>query len=118
MNKSTTSRKVSDYLVLPIKGKWFDMIIAGIKLDEYRDIKPYYEARLRRHVGKGSFNVIFRNGYGRSVPSILCRCFCSIGTGRKEWGAAPDKEYFVLSIISVTALQQRPSHNAKAVSMA
>lgn len=29
-------------LILPLKKKWFDMIKAGIKKEEYREIKPYY----------------------------------------------------------------------------
>ena len=32
-------------LVLPIKKKWFDMIISGEKKEEYREIKPYYDKR-------------------------------------------------------------------------
>lgn len=30
-------------LILPIKRKWFDMILSGEKKEEYRDIKPYYD---------------------------------------------------------------------------
>ena len=33
-------------LTLPIKKKWYDMIIAGIKQEEYREIKDYYDSRL------------------------------------------------------------------------
>ena len=29
-------------LTLPIKKKWFDMILSGEKKEEYREIKPYY----------------------------------------------------------------------------
>ena len=28
-------------LTLPIKKKWFDMIVSGEKKEEYREIKPY-----------------------------------------------------------------------------
>ena len=31
-------------LVLPIKKKWFDMILSGEKKEEYREIKRYYES--------------------------------------------------------------------------
>lgn len=34
-------------LVLPIKKKWFYMILTGEKREEYRDIKPYYTTRLK-----------------------------------------------------------------------
>ena len=34
-------------LILPIKKKWFDMIVSGEKKEEYREIKPYYDSRFR-----------------------------------------------------------------------
>ena len=33
-------------LTLTVNKQWFDMIIAGEKTDEYREIKPYLVARL------------------------------------------------------------------------
>lgn len=33
---------VSSVLTLVVKGKFFDMINSGVKLEEYRDIKPHY----------------------------------------------------------------------------
>lgn len=38
--------KKNKTLILHLKKKWFDMIKAGIKKAEYREIKPYYEKRL------------------------------------------------------------------------
>lgn len=35
-------------LTLPIKKKWFDMIVAGEKKEEYREIKPYYDSRFKK----------------------------------------------------------------------
>ena len=32
-------------LTLPIKKKWFDMILLGEKTEEYREIKPYWTTR-------------------------------------------------------------------------
>ena len=29
-------------LHLTLKKQWFDMILSGVKTEEYRDIKPYY----------------------------------------------------------------------------
>ncbi len=115
MTVATPTHKVGKYLVMPIKGKWFYMLYAGTKLEEYREIKPYYEARLRPHVGKGTFEVIFRNGYGREVPSVLCKCTCHIGNGRSEWGGDPNVEYFVLVIMSVCFLPHREKQRTKAV---
>ena len=33
-------------LILPIKKKWFDMIVSGQKKEEYREIKDYYDTRI------------------------------------------------------------------------
>lgn len=33
-------------IILPIKRKWFDMILAGEKKEEYREIKSYWASRL------------------------------------------------------------------------
>lgn len=35
-------------LILPIKGKWFNMILSGGKQEEYREIKPYYMTRFKK----------------------------------------------------------------------
>lgn len=33
-------------LKLVLKKKWYDMIESGVKLEEYRDIKPHWTTRL------------------------------------------------------------------------
>ena len=33
-------------LDLPLKAKWYEMIESGIKTEEYREIKPYWDKRL------------------------------------------------------------------------
>lgn len=38
-------------LTLPIKKKWFDMILSGEKKEEYREIKEYYETRFQNLFG-------------------------------------------------------------------
>ena len=61
-------------LTLPIKKKWFDMIKSGVKKEEYREIKPYYDSRFfneyKRNNNKTCFYVIFKNGYYKNSPSI------------------------------------------------
>ena len=39
-------------LVLPIKKKWFDMILSSQKKEEYREIKPYYKTRFYNAIKK------------------------------------------------------------------
>lgn len=102
-------------LILLIKKKWFDMIKSGEKKEEYREIKPYYTTRfdnilyqyfkdengniLCNHVDY--FDVIFRNGYRKDSPEIKCKVHISKGYGNPEWGAEPNKLYYVLEILSV-----------------
>lgn len=38
-------------LTMPIKKKWFDMILSGEKKEEYREIKPYWTIRLAKSFG-------------------------------------------------------------------
>ena len=111
-------------LVLPIKKKWFDMIASGIKKEEYREIKPYYDSRFKRHLPRhtnfrneyiaADFFIVFRNGYNYNSPSIKCRCVVEVGTGKKEWGAEESKEYYILKILEIIEIKNwdNPSPNA------
>lgn len=99
-------------LTLPIKKKWFDMIKSDEKKEEYREIKPYYTSRfvyfdevLNEPFIKGCMNIMFRNGYSKNSPSIKCLVNIDTGTGREEWGAEPNKEYYVLKILSVEEVE-------------
>lgn len=85
-------------LVLPIKKKWFDMILSGEKKEEYREIKRYYESRLDYQEFK---DIIFRNGYSRKSPYLKARVKIKKGYGKEEWGAEPWKKYYVLEIVEI-----------------
>lgn len=106
-------------LTLPIKKKWFDMILSGEKPEEYREITQYWTVRMQNQFGvillneeqlvpfevvvpecaRGALQLIrFRNGYAASSPSFLARCTLRIGAGKPEWGAEPGRKYFVLGI--------------------
>lgn len=87
-------------IVLPIKRKWFDLIRADVKLEEYRAITPRYRTMFQNAADeRGEFWVLLRNGYSRAAPSICCRVRLSVGPGNPEWGAVPDNQYFILSIL-------------------
>lgn len=121
-------------LILPIKKRWFDMILSGEKKEEYRDIKEYYETRFQNLFGaitihplyppdnfldRSEFEllqgeavpeeirkdsvqeIIFRNGYSKDSKAIKARCRLRTGKGRPEWGAEPDKQYYILEILNV-----------------
>ncbi|MCI7129625.1 MAG: ASCH domain-containing protein [Lachnospiraceae bacterium] len=93
-------------LILPTKGKWFRMILDRVKLEEYREIKPYYTKRFRT-IGLldayglptvNKVNVMFRNGYSGNAPYFLANVSLDIKIGREEWGAESGKEYYALRI--------------------
>lgn len=86
-------------LILPIKSKWFNMILSGDKQEEYREIKPYYTMRFKKifemypnsniPTGLDKQLIGFRNGYGSSRPQFTAVCSLDIKTGKEEWGAEP-----------------------------
>lgn len=82
------------------------MIESGEKLEEYRDITPYYGVRFRNvpkfpYKGKEYFYVILRRGYRKNSPIIVIACWLDKGTGETRWGAEPGKEYYRLHITAV-----------------
>lgn len=99
-------------LTLPIKKKWFDMIKSGEKKEEYREIKQYWFTRFNRSIlhcvsdenlliryAKGF--VIFKNGYQKNAPKLMCEVEITTDFGKPEWGAELNKTYYVLKILSV-----------------
>ena len=93
-------------LHLPIKTEWLDMIAVGIKLEEYREIKPYWTKRLCKKVGDRLFltdyykeytHVKFHN-YGKSLPVYADLIKIHIGEGKEEWGAVKGECYHVITI--------------------
>ena len=87
-----------DTLNLTLTKKWFDMIANGVKKEEYREIKPYWIKRLQCTKKKYS-KILFSNGYGENVPSVLVE-FKELrsGLGIVEWGAQEGKEVYILML--------------------
>ena len=54
-------------LFLTIKKEFFDLIVLGIKKEEYRDIKPFFDKRL---FSKDYKTVLFQNGYEITSPRV------------------------------------------------
>ena len=103
-------------LTLPIKKKWYDMILSGEKKEEYREIKPYYTSRfknahlyddddflaLKKNPEILGWNwILLRNGYSRRSPSVFAKVRLRIGKGRTDWGAEPDVDYYVLEVVEL-----------------
>lgn len=88
-------------LVLPIKGCWLEKIWSGEKLEEYRNMTPYYETRLEKYKDFPHFSVGLRAGYSMKSAFAACLCRLKKGEGLEEWGAEKGKEYYVLEILKV-----------------
>lgn len=89
-------------LTLPIKGLWFHKIKTGIKLEEYREIKPYYTSRFNTVFGDKPEEpkwIRLRQGYSAESPQMYIKCILSKGHGKQEWGAVRGKKYYVLRIL-------------------
>lgn len=84
---------MSQCLDLVLKYKWYDMYIAGIKLEEYRDITPYWTKRISRSIKW----VRFHRGYTSTTISFAVREVV-IDTGNPEWGADAGKLYYVIRL--------------------
>ena len=123
--KKYLKKAVSDWdkkkvLILTVSKQWFDMIVADEKTEEYREIKPYWVARLlqnnsnivdvrhlalaltgrtdllkkyidaQRIVLKQYTHVLFINGYRKDSPRIE-KEIESITIGNPKKGLCPDK---------------------------
>lgn len=111
-------------LILPIKRKWFDMIINHEKDCEYREIKPYWTKRFSKYfeieegellkrvnnsiehgetywAGGKPNNIKLRNGYSNNSPYIVVRVTLLIGEGMVEYGAKINETYYCLKIFDI-----------------
>ncbi len=102
------------HITLPIKKKWFDMILLGEKKEEYREIKPYWTTRVYKAFSRiykkrvplydyfsdsPYLNIKFINGYGRDKPMFVARCrVLKREGGNTDWGAEPHGKYYVFQI--------------------
>ena len=105
-------------LILTVSKQWFDMIVAGEKKEEYREIKPYWVKRIIdvRNLHRGTAyilrclkyndpmlkndiifqlgipytHVLFINGYRKDSPRIE-KEIESITIGKPQKGLCPDK---------------------------
>ena len=100
-----------EHLHLNLKSKWFDMILSGVKKQEYRDISDYWESRFAKIFPKhfkGEMyhpiveTIIFSNGYAKDRRQFeIERKGAYRGTGREDWGAEKNRHYFVLQLGNV-----------------
>lgn len=62
-------------LYLTLKRQWFDAILAGTKVEEYRVLSPHWQRLLGPHLGHPPWAEIhFRNGYNPDSPFMRVAC--------------------------------------------
>ncbi len=93
-------------LHLVLRYKWYDMIAAGIKKEEYRRMTPYWIKRLVQNATiEGDTNVItfkpythvcFHRAY-TSTTMLFELDGLGVGYGKPEWGAK-DERTFILRL--------------------
>lgn len=109
-------------LHLPLKAQWYEMIDNGVKAEEYREIKPYWEKRFLdyealksdeewiifrkivlgkwtdpcEHYPKGYTHVKFSYGYTKRTMTFEIESI-TIGKGKPEWGA-PTENVFIIKL--------------------
>lgn len=113
-------------LQLSLKTKWFEMTKAGIKTEDYREITPYWISRLvDKHLFKNYTAEMFVDWYNNMPKHVTLNHVINkfdynimtlgypkatdakrilklehkgieIRTGNPEWGAEPNKLYFVI----------------------
>lgn len=52
---------------LNLHKSWFDMVLAKIKKEEYRELPDYWKARFKKIKECGVDNITFSNGYRKDL---------------------------------------------------
>ena len=112
-----TKEKNQRMLHLVLKRKWWDMIASGEKKEEYRDFNESWTKRILILTEQGQkkvhyfgnldeeeiveykdFDAIcFHKGYTNTTMTFE-NDGIEINYGREEWGAEPDKLYFIIKL--------------------
>ncbi len=95
-------------LRLPITRHWFLMIARGEKLEEYRELKPFYHQRLLNADGslKRFDRIELTNGYGHALPRVTLESkSIRVGQGNCEWGAPANQDVYILCFGEIIEIQ-------------
>jgi len=94
-------------------GCWFDMILSGVKKEEYRELSNHYQSLfkiqfLQTTMGKDYYSHCDRfpykvlhltNGYNPKNQQLWAHIeSITIGRGKPEWGAPTDRDVFIIKI--------------------
>jgi len=92
-------------LHITLNRRWFEMshpgdedFLKGTKQEEYREIKPYWETRLKPFIDSGEpFIVVARNGYHKNSPMFQRACKrVRMGLPKPRWTDRPGVVCFIL----------------------
>lgn len=93
-------KETKSILHLVLKRKWYEMIEKGVKTEEYREVKPYWETRLMwkglGYMKKFDF-ACFSLGYTSTTMTFKIKHII-VGYGNPEWGAPTDREVFIIRL--------------------
>lgn len=87
-------------LTLNVKKKWFDMILSGVKKEEYREIKKLYINKFEKFNYVNLFDTVtFLNGMKKETPTIVVECVgISVGKSVPEWSDNWQGDVYVISL--------------------
>lgn len=102
-------------LHMTLTKEWFDLILSGVKTEEYRAIKPYWNKRL---INTNNYTAVkFVNGYGNDRPAFLIELKDIVqGFGKLSWGAPREKVYILKlgSVLGGSNIQSNGKHDSHA----
>ncbi len=108
---------MTDTLHINLYRKWFDMTLAGIKTEDYRELTPYWGKRLTKLINfqyvdglewtwKNTNSrilvhdyktTIISNGYAKDRDQFEVEFKgVDIGKGNPDWGAPLDRSVFII----------------------
>lgn len=96
-------RSIKAYYLSKLYGKkarkLFDSVLNDVFANDYVRLKYAIKAVTENYTPIEYTHIKFTNGYGNHRPSYLAEFKgIKIDYGREEWGAEPDKKYFVISL--------------------
>lgn len=94
---------MNNSLKLTLKFKWYDLINSGMKLEEYRDVTPYYHSRIDKYIDAikhgETVYVTFYKAYDTNRPQMTFKIeSIEIREGNPAWGAVPGIEYYCIRL--------------------
>jgi len=107
INSEGSDASACSILHLTLHKKWFDMIQSGVKKEEYRERKPFWDKRLSKQYDR----IKFVNGYGNHRPWMIVELVGHhTGFGRSGWGAPESDTVHVLSLGKILSSNTHQSH--------